>query len=84
MTNVARHAQASSCCVSLSIDEATGVLELEVIDDGVGMPENRRAGVGMTSMRERAEELGGTLTIEPILEGGTRVLTYLLLPVKEE
>jgi signal transduction histidine kinase len=70
--------------VSLSIDEATGVLELEVIDDGVGMPENRRAGVGMTSMHERAEELGGTLTIEPILEGGTRVLTYLLLPVKEE
>ena len=84
MTNVAHHAQANSCCVSLSIDEATGVLELEVIDDGVGMPENRRAGVGMTSMRERTEELGGTLTIEPIPEGGTRVLTHLLLPAKEE
>jgi signal transduction histidine kinase len=84
MTNVARHAQASSCCVSLAIDEATGVLELEVIDDGVGMPEDRRGGVGTTSMRERAEELGGTLTIEPIPEGGTRVLTHLLLPAKEE
>jgi signal transduction histidine kinase len=84
MTNVARHAQASSCCVSLSIDEATGVLELEVIDDGVGMPENRRAGVGMTSMRERAEELGGTLTIEPIPEGGTRVLAHLPLPAAKE
>jgi signal transduction histidine kinase len=84
MTNVARHAQASSCSVSLSIDEATGVLELEVIDDGVGMPENRRAGVGMTSMRERAEELGGTLTIEPIPEGGTRILAHLPLPAAKE
>ncbi len=84
MTNVARHAKASSCCVNLSINEAAGVLELEVTDDGVGMPEDRRTGVGMTSMRERAEELGGTLTIEPIPEGGTRVLTRLLLPAKEE
>ena len=84
MTNVARHAQASSCCVSLSVNEATGVLELEVTDDGVGMPENRRAGVGMTSMRERAEELGGMLTIAPIPEGGTRVLARLPLPVAKE
>jgi two-component system NarL family sensor kinase len=84
MTNVARHAKASSSRMNLSIDEATGVLELEVADDGVGMPEDRRAGVGMTSMRERAEELGGMLTIEPILEGGTRVLTRLPLPAKEE
>jgi signal transduction histidine kinase len=84
MTNVARHANASSCCVNLSVDEATGVLELEVIDDGVGIPEDRRAGVGMTSMRERAEELGGTLTIEPIAQGGTRLLTRLPLPSKED
>jgi len=84
MTNVARHAQASSCCVSLSVNEATGVFELEVTDDGVGMPEDRRAGVGMTSMRERAEELGGALTIEPIPEGGTRVLAHLPLPAAKE
>jgi signal transduction histidine kinase len=84
MTNVARHAKASSCRVNLSINEATGVLELEVTEDGVGMPEDRRAGVGMNSMRERAEELGGTLTIEPIPQGGTRVLARLPLPAKEE
>jgi signal transduction histidine kinase len=34
-------------------------------------------------MRERAEELGGTLTIEPIREGGTRVLARLPLPAEE-
>jgi two-component system NarL family sensor kinase len=84
MTNVARHAKESTCCVNLSIDEVTGVLELEVADDGVGMPEDRRAGVGMISMRERAEELGGTLMIEAIPQGGTRVLTRLPLPSKED
>jgi signal transduction histidine kinase len=70
--------------VNLSVNEATGVLGLEVTDDGVGMPEDRRAGVGMTSMRERAEELGGTLTIDPIPQGGTRVLARLPLPAAKE
>jgi two-component system NarL family sensor kinase len=70
--------------VNLSIDEVTGVLELGVTDDGVGIPEDRRAGVGMNSMRERAEELGGTLTIEPIPQGGTRVLARLPLPAAKE
>jgi signal transduction histidine kinase len=83
MTNVARHAHAKICRVRLSVDRAGGVLKLEVTDDGVGMPEDRQAGVGMSSMRERAEELGGTLVVEPRPEGGTRVLTRLPLPASE-
>jgi signal transduction histidine kinase len=79
ITNVARHAKASSCRVSISLDEATDVLELEVTDDGVGIPKGRLAGVGMSSMRERAEELGGKLVIEPAPESGTRVLARLPL-----
>ena len=38
-------------------------LELEVRDDGDGLPDTLHAGVGLTSMRERAAELGGTCTI---------------------
>jgi nitrate/nitrite-specific signal transduction histidine kinase len=34
-------------------------------------------GVGLVSMRERAEELGGTWTIEQIESGGTRILARL-------
>jgi signal transduction histidine kinase len=83
MANVGRHAKASSCSVHLSANEATGLLVLEVTDDGVGMPEGRRAGVGMSSMRERVEELGGTLRVEPLGEGGTRVLACLRLPAKD-
>ena len=84
VTNVARHARAKSCRVHLSVDRAGGALELEVTDDGVGMSVGRRAGVGMSSMRERAEELGGALVVEPGPEGGTRVLARLPLPASDQ
>jgi signal transduction histidine kinase len=84
VTNVSRHAEAKSCRVDLSVDEARRSLTLEVVDDGIGIPEDRRAGVGTSSMRERAEELGGSLVIESVPEGGTRVLARLPLPGKEE
>jgi signal transduction histidine kinase len=57
------------------------VLEVEITDDGVGIPEERVAGVGLISMRERGEELGGTLAVERGPEGGTRVLARLPLLV---
>jgi signal transduction histidine kinase len=84
IANATRHSGASSCHVSLSLDEANGSLELEVADDGVGVAEDRNAGVGMISMRERAEELGGTLTIESFPEGGTRVVSCLPLSQRAE
>ena len=84
MANAARHSGAGSCLVSLSVDAAAGTLELEVADDGIGISEQRRAGVGMSSMRERAEELGGTLTAGALPEGGTRVLATLPLPATGE
>jgi signal transduction histidine kinase len=70
MTNVVRHAHARDCTVRVRID---GALHLEIADDGVGLPEGYRAGVGITSMRERAAELGGSCTIEPRTPHGTLV-----------
>ena len=84
ITNAARHSGASSCHLSLSLDEAEGTLQLEVADDGTGIPEGRSAGVGMSSMRERAEELGGTLTVGSLPEDGTRLLARLPLPATGE
>jgi two-component system NarL family sensor kinase len=80
MTNVARHAKAHACRVRIWIDEVKDSLELEVVDDGVGLSEDRRAGVGMASMRERAAELGGTCEVAPAATGGTRVLARLPMP----
>ena len=84
IANAARHSGASSCRLNLSLDEADGMLQLEVADNGTGIPEDRSAGVGMSSMRERAEELGGTLTVGVLPEGGTRVLARLPIPATEE
>jgi signal transduction histidine kinase len=84
ITNVARYAKARTCRVRLSIDEAADTVQLEVRDDGVGMAEGRRAGVGLSSMRERAEELGGTCNVKTDPGGGTRVLARLPLPTSEK
>lgn len=77
MTNVVRHAGASKCVIRIRPDEAAGVLGMEVVDDGRGIREDGEVGVGLHSMRERAEELGGTCTIEPQPDGGTRVVAEL-------
>jgi signal transduction histidine kinase len=57
-----------------------GVLQVDISDDGQGLPPNYRAGVGLNSMRERAEELGGECLVETLATGGTRVLAQLPLP----
>lgn len=77
LTNVIRHANASTCLVRLSLDESAGFLCLEVQDDGKGLLLKRRAGVGLNSMRERAEELGGTFTITSTPTGGTCLTAQL-------
>jgi signal transduction histidine kinase len=84
IANATRHSGAGTCHVSLSLDEENGSLELEVVDDGVGVADDRNAGVGMSSMRERAEELGGILIVETLPEGGTRVLSRLPLSQRAE
>lgn len=77
MTNVARHAAATKCSVSLTLDEETGMLRLEIADDGRGLSRERGPGVGLSSMRERAEELGGSCVVESPPGGGTRARASL-------
>jgi signal transduction histidine kinase len=80
MTNAVRHAEADNCWVRVTPDADAGTLRLEVEDDGRGIRENAKAGVGMNSMRERAEELGGRCTIGLSARGGT--LVRALLPCR--
>ncbi|HEX6383368.1 MAG TPA: histidine kinase [Anaerolineae bacterium] len=79
LTNVTHHAQARNCSVRLTPGD---VLELEISDDGIGLPPTYQAGVGLLSMRERAAELGGTCIIESRRGVGTRV--HVRLPVQKE
>ncbi|MEV6301498.1 GAF domain-containing sensor histidine kinase [Actinoplanes sp. NPDC051861] len=82
LTNVARHASASICRVRLEVVD--GALELEVTDDGAGIPAGTPTGVGLVSLRERAAELGGECRIECPGERGTVVRARLPLPVPAE
>jgi signal transduction histidine kinase len=79
MTNVVRHARARRCEVRL----ATGdVLVLSVSDDGVGLPvQTRPDGIGLTSIRQRAAELGGQCTIGPAGSAGLIITVRLPLEV---
>jgi len=77
VTNAVRHSGAGACSVTLGIN---GGLELTILDDGVGLGTGiRGAGVGITSMSERASELGGALRVERRRTGGT--LVHALLPL---
>jgi signal transduction histidine kinase len=78
VNNAVRHAQARRYQVRLAIDRP-GQLLVEVCDDGAGR-EPWPPGVGLSAMRERTAELGGTLTAGPGPGGGT-VRAYLPLPV---
>ena len=97
LTNVVRHAAARRCDIRLALDEPAGWLSLSIQDDGCGLPQARSVGVGLISMRERSEELGGTWTIEQVSTGGTHVLArlpyarseiadaaFVMVPQKEE
>jgi signal transduction histidine kinase len=69
LANVVRHANAKQCRVALHIEREH--LRLEIKDDGRGLPVKVEAGVGLTSMRERAEELGGDLALTANRPGTT-------------
>jgi len=69
LTNIRRHAQAHSANLSLWFEN--GGLRLEVTDDGIGLPPESRPGMGLTTMRERAEEIGGTLIVQNNRPKGT-------------
>jgi signal transduction histidine kinase len=74
-TNIINHANAKSCHIKLKV-EADSLL-LEVSDDGKGLSSNNHAGIGLTSIRERAAELGGEYAVENNPLGGTNVKARL-------
>ncbi len=80
MTNVVRHADASHCAVALRRE--AGWLRVRVSDDGVGMHQTHRDGIGMSSMRERAAELGGSFSVKSRPGRGVRITADLPVPVR--
>ncbi|HSN90504.1 MAG TPA: ATP-binding protein [Anaeromyxobacteraceae bacterium] len=86
MSNVARHAHASA--VLIQVGNEGDAVRIEIEDDGTGFDleavkqrEGRRPW-GLLGIRERADILGGTATIESAPGQGTRVLVHIPLPVE--
>jgi len=77
LTNVTRHAKAAQ--VSISLSERQGQVELVIVDDGAGFEETlpkevgQRRGWGLINMRERAEAIGGRLSVEAVIKQGTTI-----------
>jgi signal transduction histidine kinase len=71
LANVTKHSRANRCFVRLTIERS--MLKLHIEDNGIGIDARSNAGVGLRSMRERAEELGGTFEIASRAGGGTIV-----------
>ncbi|MHB9864220.1 sensor histidine kinase [Streptomyces sp. YIM S03343] len=77
LTNVARHSQADRTAVVLVTDGRE--VRLKVTDNGVGIPASGRRS-GLRNMAERAEQLGGSLTVDSPEGGGTTLVW--LVPVE--
>ena len=81
MHNINKHAQAKNVNITFSFMEDLFVMD--IADDGLGFePSKIKNGFGMKTMRDRAEELSGTLTIESERGAGTAIAVSI--PVAEE
>lgn len=86
LTNVARHAQATSALIKLEHEPRS--IRCIVQDDGVGfdagvvLEENGRRGIGLAGVRERVTALGGSLQLDSIARQGTVVTATI--PVENE
>ncbi|HET6560709.1 MAG TPA: histidine kinase [Marmoricola sp.] len=83
VANAVKHSAGTSVLLSAATDEAA--LVVRVVDDGVGLdgaPSRRGSGLGLTSIRQRAEELGGSLSIGSGA-GGRGTAVHAVLPWEE-
>jgi len=96
VTNVFRHAKASWAQVSITFgwsmlsepcDDEVGevpTMNLLIEDNGIGIAETNRSGMGLLGMRERVQSFGGAIKVERRAEGGTRILVSLPIHDEEE
>jgi PAS domain S-box-containing protein len=82
LNNVAKHARAEH--VAITLWRSQSELVMSIADDGIGLPTPaqapERAGLGLVTMRERAQAVGGVFKVEPLPDGaGTRLIVRIAL-----
>ena len=75
VVNAIKHSKASTIRITITMTEQTGDIVMQIIDDGVGLPEsaNGAEGMGLRTMRYRAGMLGAKFVIESKSNEGTRI-----------
>jgi signal transduction histidine kinase len=71
LNNIAKHARATAA--KLRLDLSSNEMRLDIEDNGVGITNTAKSGLGLIAMRERAELIGGALFVTRGENGGTRV-----------
>lgn len=82
VSNAVRHGHGAQ--VRISVQRREHHVELRISDDGVGVPVEIERSSGLSNLRRRAEDLGGSMTIADGEDGGTVVLWRVPLPAGEE
>lgn len=80
LANIRRHAEATSSSLTVTVDDADGTVVLEVNDNGRGGAQETDGRFGLSGLRSRASQLGGTLHVSSPHDRGTRV--RLTLPIR--
>ena len=76
VSNAVRHANSTALTVTISVDDD---LTIEVKDNGRGMPADI-TGSGLTNLRRRAEDVGGSFSVVAAPDGGTHLIWRAPLP----
>ena len=86
LTNIEKHARATSCLIRLTLTNGSqpAQVELEIRDNGIGLPANLNGGLGLLSMQARAAEVGGICVIGNHDEAGTAVTISIPCPTTSE
>ncbi len=71
LSNIARHAKASSARIRIVVDEG---VEMTITDNGIGVPDQVLGGRGLENILERARQVGGDAHISALADGGTQVV----------
>lgn len=83
LANVARHSSANQ--VAVALEYLNNRVQLTISDDGLGFDTKQHYnGIGLESMSERAESLGGDFTIESEAGQGTKIVAAFPIEIKME
>lgn len=81
LTNILRHSDASRASLTLARDATGKNLDVIITDNGRGFGEDQIHGLGMVTMRERAQQLGGSLLVDTAPGQGARISLHIPMHV---